>query len=67
LSTIFASLADTRLSLADWMIDYNTVRPHGAIGNLTPTVYAKLSDPGMQRSRRSSAFRRASIRLSDIS
>lgn len=47
--TIFASLADARLALADWMIDYNTVRPHSAIGNLPPTVYAKLSDPGMQR------------------
>jgi putative transposase len=47
--TIFASLADARLALADWMEDYNTVRPHSAIGNVPPTVYAKLSDPGMQR------------------
>jgi putative transposase len=47
--TIFASLADARLALADWMDDYNTVRPHSAIGNMPPTVYAKLSDPDMQR------------------
>lgn len=47
--TIFASLADARLALADWMDDYNTVRPHSAIGNMPPTVYAKLSDPGLQR------------------
>jgi putative transposase len=47
--TIFASLADARLALADWMDDYNTVRPHSAIGNMPPTVYAKLSDPAMQR------------------
>ena len=42
-------LADARLALADWMDDYNTVRPHSAIGNLPPTVFAKLSGPGMQR------------------
>lgn len=47
--TIFASLADARLALADWMDDYNTVRPHSAIGNVPPTLYAKLSGPGMQR------------------
>ena len=47
--TIFASLADARLALADWMDDYNTVRPHSAIGDLPPTVFAKLSGPGMQR------------------
>jgi putative transposase len=47
--TIFASLADARVALSDWMIDYNTVRPHSAIGNVPPAVYAKLSDPGMQR------------------
>ena len=47
--TIFASLADARLALTDWMDDYNTVRPHSAIGNLPPTVFATLSGPGMQR------------------
>lgn len=47
--TIFTSLADARVALADWMIDYNTVRPHSAIGNVPPTVHAKLSAPGMQR------------------
>jgi hypothetical protein len=25
------------------------VRPHSAIGNLPPAIYAKLSDPAMQR------------------
>jgi putative transposase len=48
--TLFASLADARVALADWMEDYNTVRPHSAIGNLPPAIYAKLlSDPMMQR------------------
>jgi putative transposase len=47
--TLFASLADARVALADWMGDYNTVRPHSAIGNVPPAVYAKLSDLAMQR------------------
>ena len=36
-------------SAGDWKDDYNTVRPHSAIGNLPPAIYAKLSDPAMQR------------------
>lgn len=47
--TIFSSLAHAREALADWKEDYNTVRPHSAIGNLPPAIYAKLSDPAMQR------------------
>jgi putative transposase len=47
--TLFASLDHAREALGDWKDDYNTVRPHSAIGNVPPAVYAKLSDPGMQR------------------
>lgn len=47
--TLFASLAHARVALADWMEDYNTVRPHSAIGNVPPANYAKLSDPAKQR------------------
>ena len=47
--TLFASLDHAREALADWKEDFNTVRPHSAIGNVPPAVYAKLSDPGMQR------------------
>ena len=47
--TLFRSLAYARAVLADWKEDYNTVRPHSAIGNLPPAAYAKLSDPAMQR------------------
>jgi putative transposase len=35
--------------LAIWKDDCNTVRPHSAIGNVPPAVYAKLSDPAKQR------------------
>src|SRR5271170_1969654 len=47
--TLFTSLAHAREALADWKDDYNTVRPHGALGNLPPAVYAKLGVPAMQR------------------
>ena len=47
--TLFASLTHAREALAIWKDDYNTVRPHSAIGNLPPAIYAKLSDPAMQR------------------
>jgi hypothetical protein len=29
--------------------NFGAIRPHSAIGNLPPTIYAKLSDPTMQR------------------
>lgn len=47
--TLFTSLAHAREALSIWKDDYNTVRPHSAIGNVPPAVYAKLSDPAKQR------------------
>jgi putative transposase len=36
----FASLEDARRIIEDWRQDYNTDRPHGALGNLTPQAFA---------------------------
>lgn len=47
--TLFTSLAHAREALAAWKDDYNTARPHSALGNLSPAIYAKLSVPAMQR------------------
>jgi len=47
--TLFGSLAHAREALATWKDDYNTIRPHSAIGNQTPAIYARLSAPAMQR------------------
>jgi putative transposase len=47
--TLFYSLDHAREALAAWKTDYNTVRPHSAIGNVPPAAYAKLSAPVMQR------------------
>jgi putative transposase len=47
--TLFASLDHAREVLRIWRDDYNTVRPHSALGHLPPASYAKLSAPDMQR------------------
>ena len=47
--TLFTSLAQARHLLALWLDDYNTIRPHSAIGNMPPALYAKLSAPDTQR------------------
>jgi putative transposase len=47
--TLFTSLAQVRAVLAAWRTDYNEVRPHGALANLTPHEYADRSAPGPQR------------------
>lgn len=47
--TLFVSLVQARIALAAWQEDYNTVRPHSALGNMSPAHYAKFSVPAMQR------------------
>jgi putative transposase len=37
----FGSLVEAQVLVEDWRIQYNTVRPHSALGYLTPTEYAK--------------------------
>tara|TARA_B100001964_G_scaffold195692_1_gene219881 strand:- start:268 stop:1131 length:864 start_codon:yes stop_codon:yes gene_type:complete len=37
----FTSLADARRILATWRLDYNTVRPHSSLQNLTPEQFAQ--------------------------
>jgi putative transposase len=47
--TLFGSLDHARKALAIWKNDYNTIRPHSALGSVPPATYAKLSAPGRQR------------------
>jgi putative transposase len=47
--TLFTSLTHAREVLSLWKNDYNTVRPHSGLGNLSPAAFAKRSDPGTQR------------------
>jgi hypothetical protein len=37
----FNTLLEARVLVQDWRIEYNTVRPHSALGYLTPTDYAR--------------------------
>ena len=36
----FACLAEARVVIGDWHEDYNTRRPHSALGMRTPTAFA---------------------------
>jgi transposase InsO family protein len=39
-SSRLLSLAQARAGLADWRADYNTCRPHSALGNHTPQEFS---------------------------
>jgi putative transposase len=41
----FTSLLEARVLVEDWRIEYNTLRPHSALGYLTPTDYARTGPP----------------------
>jgi putative transposase len=41
----FESLPDARLTIEEWRIDYNEVRPHSSLGNLTPSEFAAAVPP----------------------
>lgn len=46
---VFTTLADAIEKIERWQIDYNTNRPHSAIGNQTPAAFAAESALAMQR------------------
>jgi putative transposase len=37
----FLSLREAKREIETWRIDYNTVRPHSSLGNLTPAEFAE--------------------------
>ena len=43
--TVFSSLAEARVLLAEWRRDYNQQRPHSRLGWLTPSEFANLHTP----------------------
>lgn len=57
---LFSSLGEARSLIEDWRIDYNTQRPHTALGGLAPCVYAERNrhpQPGSPELRGGSAHR----------
>jgi putative transposase len=49
----FLSIDDAREKLEAWRIDYNHHRPHGALGHLTPSEYAKRGQQPLSEAARS--------------
>ncbi len=47
----FLTLVDTRRIIEAWRRDYNTVRPHSALGYLTPEEFEQLSLSGAEPAR----------------
>ena len=43
--TMFRNLAHARIVIRDWAHDYNTNRPHSALGYKTPEAFAKCLIP----------------------
>jgi len=60
--TLFSSLAHAREALSLWKDDYNTVRTHSGLGNLTPAAYADRGAPDTQRDGARSPRRSAASR-----
>jgi putative transposase len=47
---VFYTIEDARQKIEEWRIDYNTNRPHGAIGDNTPSEYAyRFKNLALQR------------------
>lgn len=44
----FNSLLEARVVLADWLVEYNTLRPHRGLGMLTPAAYAASCREGSE-------------------
>ena len=42
---LFFSMSHARAVIAGWVEDYNTARPHSAIGYMTPATYAASLNP----------------------
>ena len=42
----FLSLEDARRVIEAYRVEYNTIRPHSSLGNLTPAEFAALNSPG---------------------
>lgn len=39
-SELFFSLAEARVVVEDWRMEYNTIRPHSSLGRIPPATYA---------------------------
>ncbi|WP_153491368.1 integrase core domain-containing protein [Burkholderia cepacia] len=42
----FVNLDDARKRIEAWRTDYNSLRPHSALGNVAPDQFRQLHQPG---------------------
>lgn len=42
----FKDLREARLKIENWRVEYNTIRPHSSLGNLTPEEFVRSLDAG---------------------
>jgi transposase InsO family protein len=42
----FASVLEAQVVIAEWLVEYNTLRPHRGLGMMTPTQFAKRCNAG---------------------
>jgi hypothetical protein len=59
--TLFFDLDDARVKIAAWVADFNTARPHSALGYLTPAAYAANFTATDNRLRNPDQLRRSPV------
>jgi putative transposase len=59
--TLFFDLDDARAKIAAWVADFNTARPHSALGYLTPAAYAANFTATGDRLRNTDQLRRSPV------
>jgi putative transposase len=59
--TLFFDLDDARAKIAAWVVDFNTARPHSALGYLTPAAYAAKFTATGDRLRNPDQLRRSPV------
>jgi transposase InsO family protein len=59
--TLFFDLDDARTKIAAWVVDFNTARPHSALGYLTPAAYAANFTATDDRLRNPNQLRRSHV------
>ena len=59
--TLFLRLRHARIKIAAWVLDFNTERPHSALGYLTPTENVALLTAMGDRLRNPDQLRRSPI------
>ncbi len=59
--TLFFDLDDARAKIAAWVADFNTTRPHSALGYLTPAAYAANFTATGDRLRNPDQLRRSPV------